>query len=92
MKGGRSHVLVHFKVVPLCLLHQRKTATREIGFFVRAGEGCKNPGVGVTSGGTFSGFVVAAPKQKFAGGKEGPVKELCTRSTGGREAPQRGKV
>lgn len=29
--------------------------------------------------------MVAAPKQKFAGGKEGHMKELCTRSTDGKE-------
>lgn len=34
--------------------------------------------------GRFSGFVVAAPRQKFAGGKEGHMKKLCTRSTDGK--------
>lgn len=44
-------MLVDLEVVSPCPLHQRKRTTQEVGFVMRAGEECKNPGVGVTSGG-----------------------------------------
>lgn len=39
------------EVVSCCPLCQSEATTQEAGFIMRAGEGCKNPGVGVTPGG-----------------------------------------